>query len=1120
MPPYDPRVRYPQGNVRLSIPTLNGGVGRRAPTKRAVNEAQNLDNVLCTLERSAEKRSPMKFIRRYNDGRFDQLNDDTFSQFDFGSDSVDANFFFFWFSVSDEQRYLVCVDYASNDPNTFFTVHRTTKEGFYKCNVDNADEFHAYLTYGYAEGGVNPLKAITIGPQLILLNTNVHAGYSSVEREFNAGDQITLGDGTDYTVQADGEKFWCKIDFDGDFKTPYEEDLEGRKITYYTTIPVDPEGQASIYVESKYYILNDQVFHPMADGTDLGEYLKKKYSETGQVEFAEILLEQNQPYSWKVLEEDIPGAKTHFHMVGVEVIDGSNDPSANTLDKVILTFDQDAGGREKWLEMDKFSLDGVNLPMEPESAPGAYDGYTLSDNGSDEWYITWEGASVGDPAHDLSEVFRQAWDVNTTVQTEDYSFRGVVTDYTWPSNLDDYVEDAAAGDYRIKNNGDDLTIIFTCIKEGVAEGPFPQSSAEAGEGAAAFGLRSDADGGSVGEFIPVEDWKYPEASKAYLGQALTDFSEFKFPPNANDVNLSSDGPEPTKATDTLAALYPEELLNGQNGRTIADGTGKVYHVENSYAGEDPGFYIIRNAEEKPYLMKVRSPLEYSVIDRVRFPKILKIDSINDVTQMETFKLQDFELEHRTSGTLSSNPGPEAFKDGTQVRVQSMAFFRDRLFLSAGDIVFSSKTRDFSDFWAVNPSTVTDRDPIDVRLSTNKYTPITTMTPFQQYLFINTESDVQFTMQGSENRITPLNAEVSPTAFYSTSPLVDPILLGSQIYFFAPRRTYIYFNDATVSVNQAVETSLNAPDYLPTNFGHTTVVPGYDTILMQDDDNSKYLYLYTNRYSGGQVAQNAFFRYIYRVDIEHVESFDNDMYFVTRQPDGEGYKYNLGYQRFREEDYSVPLLDNYVTVGGPDDEGNVSYDPNTDTTVWSIPKFFNLNPEFLYINVQENDPRSGEVINLLPENVSINNGTVQIVLDGDQTYAGRQWTVGTGYTMTIELSPQYYRDQEQNAIEGVLSLRTMSTQHFNTGTYRIEKDINGRRQTTLTFSPEELDAEQYTSGFDVLLPLYEGRGETFSKILGYAADTSIFIISDYASPVNITQIELKGRFTGKSSGFVR
>lgn len=73
---------------------------------------------------------------------------------------------------------------------------------------------------------------------------------------------------------------------------------------------------------------------------------------------------------------------------------------------------------------------------------------------------------------------------------------------------------------------------------------------------------------------------------------------------------------------------------------------------------------------------------------------------------------------------------------------------------------------------------------------------------------------------------------------------------------------------------------------------------------------------------------------------------------------------------------------------------------------------------------------------------------------------------------------------------------------------------------MEFSPAELDEIGLVGGFNVPLPLYETQGETFSKIMGYAAETDIEIISDYPAPVNITQIELKGRFTGKSSGFVR
>jgi hypothetical protein len=407
-----------------------------------------------------------------------------------------------------------------------------------------------------------------------------------------------------------------------------------------------------------------------------------------------------------------------------------------------------------------------------------------------------------------------------------------------------------------------------------------------------------------------------------------------------------------------------------------------------------------------------------------------------------------------------------------------------------------------------------------------------MTPFQQYLFVNTGSDIQFTLSGSENTITPTNAVISPTAFYSTAPLIDPVLLGSQIYFFSPQRAYVYFNDSTVSINQAVEVSLQCPSYLPRNWGQVSIIPGYDSMAMLDADNPKFVYMYTNRYSGAEVAQNAFFRYIYDTDVEYVDSFDNDLFYVMRYEyisggGSKSYKYYLERQKFREENHAVPLIDHQVRV--KESDGGVTYDSNTDRTTIVVPQYANLNVDSLYIAVENDDPLSGTYYELSSDSEDGNildvfsiNGTVTIVMQGNYVTLGqfRTFVLGTSYTMRIVLSPQYVRDERQNAIEGITSLRTLALQHFNTGSYRVEKIIRGRRVITMQFSPEELDEVGLIGGFNVPLPLYETQGETFSKIMGFASETTIEIISDYPAPVNITQIELKGRFTGKSSGFVR
>ena len=92
----------------------------------------------------------------------------------------------------------------------------------------------------------------------------------------------------------------------------------------------------------------------------------------------------------------------------------------------------------------------------------------------------------------------------------------------------------------------------------------------------------------------------------------------------------------------------------------------------------------------------------------------------------------------------------------------------------------------------DPSNITDTDPIDLQASSNRYAKINAMLPFANSLFINTDSDTQFELLGSENRITPLTAELAPTAFYATSPVIDPVLMGTQIYFPAIKDVHLFF----------------------------------------------------------------------------------------------------------------------------------------------------------------------------------------------------------------------------------------------------------------------------------------------------------------------------------------
>ena len=611
------------------------------------------------------------------------------------------------------------------------------------------------------------------------------------------------------------------------------------------------------------------------------------------------------------------------------------------------------------------------------------------------------------------------------------------------------------------------------------------------------------DTGRATERIPVQDFRYPTSAKAYLGQSVNDISDIKLPPSANDWQVSNN------AESMLAALYPDELGDGANGRdSLTAGKGKVYYIANGYGGNDPGYYIVRSVTEKPYLMPIRTPDKYSKIDELRMPCVLSASNNG-----ANWELSHGTYDLRTSGDKDVNPGPTVWKEGRQTPITSMALFRNRLFFAADDAVFCSELNDFGNFFLSDPALIVDTDPIDVSLSSNKYTPVSTLTPFESFMFINTTADVQFSLQGSENQITPFTAEVSSASFYSTAPLTEPILLGSQIYFFDRRRMYVFFNDRQISIQRAIEVSQHCPNYLPVSYGAKATSPAYDTIMMVDGDNEYDVYLYTNRYRGDKVVQNAFFKYTFDNKIKSFYPREDQVFMVVQDDDGTSF---LQMMTVQEESPRKLYLDNVDRlVLSPT---NNTFDATSNTSVLQFNGVTDHGNDRLMVDYgQPNAANAGlEGTELTIVDTSYDSGTgVLSVTVVDEWPDDTVVLLGKTYEMRIKLSPQFVRDQQNNVVDGVLSLRTMHTRHHNSGGYRVDKTIRGRTSTTVNYDPAELG----DLILDVTQPVEE-TGETVSKIFGFSDETDIEIISDTPNPVNITQIMLKGVFRETYSSFVR
>lgn len=624
------------------------------------------------------------------------------------------------------------------------------------------------------------------------------------------------------------------------------------------------------------------------------------------------------------------------------------------------------------------------------------------------------------------------------------------------------------------------------------------------------------DAAFAAKYIPVEDYVYGEIDRAWLGQSLSDFSEIRFPPDENDWygnnGDSNQSPIDNSANLMLQALYDEDHPH-VNATYPVQGRGKVYYCAGPYLSQASGYYRIINFPQtesydpdpanapgpvvgtgRPYTQQVRTPDSFSYLDPARMPQNLLF------TSSTGWQMEPIDWEARTTGNRYTNPGPSPFlstdkKTVRPARINSLAVFRDRLFFSIGDVVFSSQLGNFQNFWINDPTAVSVADPIDIRASLNQYAEITSLTPFDEFLFINTKGNVQFELKGSQNIISPLTAEISPTTFYATAPLIEPVLIGSQVYFFDARRLYIYFSQKVRGLNTAIEVSSTCPDYLPVNYGATCTAVAQDTILTVDEANKNHIYLYTNRYSGERVLQSAFYRFLLHPSdqVQSMQSYENYLYCVIyRESENRLY---LTRCYLKPDLFTVPRLDFFRKVVVP--EGL----PSSLTQYFNQP--YGLPYESVYMILGED---FGDLQgSAFKATVSLSDANTSLIFTGIDLsqYAGKSVYIGGSFEMNIELSEQFLRDQDSNSVAGVLNLRTLVTRHTNSGDYRVVSERRGRA--------EQLVSEFSFNRLDKVNEAYETNGEFVSKIFGFADSTKIFIQSDSPSPCNIVQMELKGKF---------
>jgi hypothetical protein len=1047
------RRRGPQaGMVSTKIPVyMTNSVGRQSPNRRQPNEAQNIDNAMISLERNFEKRPGFEIVP--------QKSSTTVTSWNIDSTAIRLDLFSLAPLV--ETTDLFYYWYSINEENSFLVV------------IDyNATFQHEKLFYIFRVYPTGTWEELT--PQNQWDGTD-----STIPTSYDANNLVS--------VEVEKYRIAKNISYATARTSGVVSNTTRNYITYKSGTKTANESLKAVSLGSSVVILNKNVRAGFSS-----DIAGKLFNLDGTVSST----------------DDVAGRKITYYTASkvAKVYDKGDDEISATDDDILL------GWRPGYItgKVQSGSNDHIILDSTASNINDTYNGMTLK--------VTSNGTGL--------------------VQTR------VISDYEGGTTRRAHINTAlAAGPFSPNPTTNDSYLI-------------------------------ELTGSS---FISADDYFYYKSDKQYLGQKVDDISEIKLPPETDDWYNTNESTTDTKARQMLRELYDSDTkLNG-----IIDGRGKIYFAVSPYLNTTSGFYRIISwnpseqtfyydpskatkiifktsgttvvsgttynhttaitSEGRPYLQKVRTPDEHSYIDPRRMPQKLVVEvATGNIT---SWKMEPIEWTPRTSGDKKTNPGPSIFKTVDrkalrQVPITSIAVFKDRLWFAADDVVFSSQMAEYENLFLDDPANIVTTDPIDIRVSSNNYCEITSMTPFEDYMFINTKANTQFQLSGaSDAEISPSNIAVAPVTYYSTAPILDPQFIGSRLYFFDSQRLFLFTGKGNMGYASAVEVSSQASGYLPRKYRCATTAPAQDTLLFVDEDNKNHIYCYTNRYSGDRVIQNSFYRYILPPEdqIETIQCYDNYMYVVSRRRNRVSFgwsDYPYSFYLYRNlllsEDPYIPRLDRMhklkiISSDVQPVNWNASYDPYTNITTFRIPGFNDTGDQNRYYlvlgsdwnAVDGEDLRNTAIIPMAIRNKKTAQDTEYHEIDVlGSNYAQHNYHIyiGLKFKMKVELSTLFVRDENNNIIDGVLNIRSAVFRHYYTGPYDIEVTHRGRSSFVNSFIPTRPDYTQYED----LLPLeiFQVQGEYMSKIMGYSDSTTISISSEYPTPVNITNMEFKGKFKQK------
>jgi hypothetical protein len=266
------------------------------------------------------------------------------------------------------------------------------------------------------------------------------------------------------------------------------------------------------------------------------------------------------------------------------------------------------------------------------------------------------------------------------------------------------------------------------------------------------------------------------------------------------------------------------------------------------------------------------------------------------TGLNQFTLDYCDWDEREAGDDDTNPHPSFVSpSNTDLRyIENIFFFKNRLgFLSRDNIIMSEAGEPFN-FYRTTVASLIDSAPIDIQVSSPEVVNLKNAVGFQENLIVFSEKG-QFVMKGGDI-LTTKTVSVTPITNFENDSSINPIALGSYIYFPVKRDNFYGFQEFTVNASTDVydsnEITEHVPKYIPDNIIGMVGSSSENAIAVVSKGNTgeqlSNIYVYRYFFSNNKKLLSSWFKFSIYGTIRGMDFMGSNLNILISQNDVQTY----------------------------------------------------------------------------------------------------------------------------------------------------------------------------------------------------------------------------------------